>query len=131
MGLARADNTINERGSHHDKEIIREKNKVPMTITLSTGYDVEFNLCEVNKGLLHLARALFGEIVIGTAKRTAKKADKFSWDMAAKAVYEETAAIVKGMDTDAMKSLLHAIIWDVYCREAGKLGKKINKKYAL
>jgi hypothetical protein len=80
---------------------------------------------------LHLARGLYGEIFLETAKKTAKKAQKSSWDPSMKAVLGEIATIVEGMDAGARKFLLHAVIWDVFCREAGRLGDKVNKKYKL
>jgi hypothetical protein len=102
-------------------------NKLPAEITLSTGYKVDFDLGKVNAGLRHLARALSGEIFLETARQTVKKGESGSWEPSIQAVNDEISFIINGMSENSKSSILHAIIWDIFCREQGKISNKVNK----
>ena len=102
-------------------------NKLPAEFTLSTGYKVQFDLGKIHDGLKHLARALSGEIFLETAIQTAKKAQPPSWEPSIQAVNDEISFIINGMSENSKSSILHAIIWDIFCREQGRISNKVNK----
>src|SRR6266478_6127116 len=85
----------------------RENNK--MTLTLSTGYEVEINLKKPQPDLEHLARALMGEIIFPKLKKTLKSAKKRQknpgWIPGLLAAKDEILELVHDMESADLRLL--------------------------
>ena len=86
-----------------------------MTLTLSTGYEVELDLLDARPGLEHLARALMGEVMFPKLKRAIKAAEKrkakAGWTPGLVAVRREILNIINKMENEELRLLVFAVMW--------------------
>jgi hypothetical protein len=104
------------------------ENKV--TLTLSTGYEVEIDLLDARKGLEHLARALMCEIMYPKLKRSLKAGKKSNSRPGLPPGLEETAAeiakIVRKCATSDLRTLVIAVISAYLVGEFERISQKEN-----
>jgi hypothetical protein len=96
-----------------------------MTLTLSTGYDVELDLLDARPGLEHLARALMGKVMLPKLKRALKAAEKRKAKAGGTprllAVRKEILNIIDKMESEDLRLLVIAVMWAYLSGEFEKI----------
>ena len=116
---------MNNAGENAEK--VSRRDKLPMTITLRNGDDVEFDLGDAMEGLKELGSALYVQVFLREAFQT-PKAD---WDGALTATHEEIHRLIEEMGDNGRCMLLPGIIADAFCRQGDIIANKVNRKLAL